>query len=133
MKSSMAKGSNSSSDEDNEIVIEKESNSSTKKDHENKENLHDSFGVDVSKYTSDYFLKLPDLGEEGGKISKWYKQEGELIKQDDVLCDIETELFTFGMDYDDDCLGIMGKILEPEGSDKLKPGQPLCIILHEEK
>ena len=27
-----------------------------------------------------------------GKIQNWYKKKGDLIKKDDVLCDIETEV-----------------------------------------
>lgn len=77
-------------------------------------------GVDVSKFTHEVKVvmpELPDVGEEGkditgemfiiskikvysyannnvtlGTILTWYKAKGDLIKKDDVLCDIETNV-----------------------------------------
>lgn len=36
---------------------------------------------------------MPEMGEGQGKVVKWYKQEGEVVLKDDVLCDIETKVW----------------------------------------
>ena len=46
--------------------------------------------MDRSKFTHEIEIRMPDMGEGQGKIIKWYKQEGDLILRDDILCDIET-------------------------------------------
>lgn len=66
-----------------------------------------------------------------GVIQKWFKKEGDLIKQDEVICDIRTELFTFGMLTDDAYNSIMGKILIPEESEPIEPGTVICTTLNE--
>lgn len=84
--------------------------------------------VDRSKFTHEVKVSMPDLGDSDimddddafGVVDKWYKKEGDVIKQDDVICDIRTKLFTFGMMTDDDYDSIMGEILVPEGSDPVK-------------
>lgn len=75
-------------------------------------------------------MKMPDMGEGDGKILTWYKEEGDIVKRGDVLCDIETDDFTFGMETDDEQLGIMGSILVPAPSEKIPDGQVICILLH---
>jgi pyruvate/2-oxoglutarate dehydrogenase complex dihydrolipoamide acyltransferase (E2) component len=36
---------------------------------------------------------MPDMADTGeGKVLKWYKQEGDLVVRDDILCDIATEV-----------------------------------------
>lgn len=64
-------------------------------------------------------------------IEKWHKKEGDLIKRNEVICDIRTKLFTFGMLTDDDYDSIMGEILIPEESEPVKPGTVICITLNE--
>jgi len=64
-------------------------------------------------------------------IQKWFKKEGDLIKQDDVICDIRTEMFTFGMLTDDAYDSIMGKILIQEESEPIEPGTVICTTLNE--
>ena len=88
--------------------------------------------IDISKYTKEIIIKLPDFIEQGqtAKVSKWYKQSGDIIYPDDTICDIETELFTFSMDVDDECLGIMKEILLEESVEATESHVPLCIILH---
>ena len=61
---------------------------------------------------------------------KWHKKEGDIIRHGDTLCDIETELFTFGMDTDDECLGILSKVVARQ-DEKLKPHSLLCVVLHQ--
>ena len=38
---------------------------------------------------------FPDLGTRG-KVAKWYHKEGAVIRQGDILCDIETEVRSLG-------------------------------------
>ncbi|KAL9191046.1 hypothetical protein ACHAXT_000752 [Thalassiosira profunda] len=79
---------------------------------------------------------MPEIGEDSetlGVIEKWYKKEGDLIKRDEVICDIRTELFTFGMLTDDDFDSIMGEILVPEETDHpIEPGTVICTTLHKD-
>uniref|UniRef100_A0A7S2VXX3 Lipoyl-binding domain-containing protein n=1 Tax=Eucampia antarctica TaxID=49252 RepID=A0A7S2VXX3_9STRA len=91
----------------------------------------DFSSVDKTKFTEKIEIKVPDLGEEKAQVEKWYKKEGDFIQTNDILCDISTELFTFGMSVDDECDGIMGEIIAPVQSEPLTPGQLLCYILHE--
>jgi pyruvate/2-oxoglutarate dehydrogenase complex dihydrolipoamide acyltransferase (E2) component len=35
---------------------------------------------------------MPEMGEGEGTVLKWYKQEGDIVLKDDVLCDIETKV-----------------------------------------
>ncbi|EED95389.1 THAPSDRAFT_261476 [Thalassiosira pseudonana CCMP1335] len=67
-----------------------------------------------------------------GIIETWYKKEGDIIKQDDVICDVRTEMFTFGMITDDDFDSIMGKILVPERTKPIKPGTVICTTFNAE-
>lgn len=92
-------------------------------------------GIDRSKYTHEVKFRMPELGEVGeedGVVVKWYKKEGDIIRRKDILCDVKTELFEFGMESDDEKVTLMGKILVSEGSDPVEPGEVLCVILHEE-
>jgi len=89
--------------------------------------------VNRSKFTERIPITLPDLGDEvRGKITKWYHEEGDVIQQGHTLCDIKTnKMFTFGLDMDDTCLGILEKRLEPEGGKFCDPGTKLCIMLYQ--
>ena len=49
-------------------------------------------GIDRSKFTEEIKVYMPEMGEGEGKILKWYKQEGDLVLKDDILCDIETKV-----------------------------------------
>lgn len=84
------------------------------------------------EYTEKITIELPDVGDihAKGKILKWYKQQGDIVRPNDTICDIETDLFTFGMDVEDENEGIMKEILVPEGEEGLKPGTPICTIMH---
>ena len=57
-----------------------------------------------------------------------YKEPGESIKYDDLLCDIETPDFTFGMATEDKEDSIMGEILVHE-DEICQDGDELCHIL----
>ena len=84
--------------------------------------------IDKSLFTEEIKIKMPDMGE--GKILTWYKEEGDIVHRGDVLCDIETADFTFGMETDDEQLGIMGSILVPAPSEMIKDEKTICILLH---
>jgi hypothetical protein len=64
--------------------------------------------VDPSLFTEEIKIRMPDMGEGIGRVVKWYKEEGDVVQREDVLCDIETPDFTFGMEIDDEELGIIG-------------------------
>lgn len=92
--------------------------------------------LDRSTYTREVEFLMPDLGEAGeddGVVVKWYKKEGDIIRTKDALCDIQTKLFEFSMESDDEQVTVMGKINVPEGSDPVEPGDVLCVILHEDR
>ena len=73
---------------------------------------------------------MPDMGEGKGKILKWYKKEGDIIRRSDILCDIETPDFTFGVETTDEDVAIMGKILVDAPSEPVDDGEELCILWH---
>ena len=58
-------------------------------------------------------------------------RSGDIIKRDDPICDIRTDLVTFGMITDDED-SIMSEILVPEESEPVDPGTVLCITLSKE-
>jgi biotin carboxyl carrier protein len=86
--------------------------------------------INLDDYNIEIKVEMPDLGESKGMILRWYKKEGDIIHHDETICDIETEMFTFGMDVEDENEGIMKEILVKEGGDYVKPGTPICTILH---
>ena len=90
-------------------------------------------GIDLSKFTKEVDIKLPELVDDHkAKIVKWHKQEGDIIKPNDTICDIETELFTFEYQVEDECLGVMKEIVLVEGEETSKADSTICIILHVE-
>ncbi len=62
---------------------------------------------------------------EEGTISGWKKQEGDIISQGDIICEVETDKAT--MDYESIQEGTLLKILAPEGSEAAV-GVPIAII-----
>ena len=42
-----------------------------------------------------YLLGICSCSAALGVIDKWYKKEGDLIKRDEVICDIRTEVGAF--------------------------------------
>lgn len=47
--------------------------------------------TDRSKYTDEVKIRMPDIGDGKGKILRWFRNEGDIVRYEDVLCDIETE------------------------------------------
>jgi hypothetical protein len=88
--------------------------------------------INIEDYTQELIIPLPDVGADNlsGKVVKWYKAEGDIVRPNDTICDIQTDLFTFGMDVEDENEGIMKSILVQVGEEGHKPGTPLCIIMH---
>lgn len=88
-------------------------------------------GFDRSKYTNEVIVRMPEIGEGEGKVLKWYKSEGEIVKYRDILCDIATPDFAYGMEIEDEELAIMGKIFVEAPSRLIKENEPLCVLLHQ--
>jgi pyruvate dehydrogenase E2 component (dihydrolipoamide acetyltransferase) len=72
-------------------------------------------------------LDMPKLSPtmEEGQISAWHKKEGDTIKVDDHLADVETDKAT--MEYRSFDAGTILRILAPAGS-VVKLGQPVAIL-----
>jgi hypothetical protein len=47
--------------------------------------------LDRSKFTHEVKFKLPDM-EGNGRVTKWFKKEGDIIQRKDILCEIELEV-----------------------------------------
>jgi Biotin-requiring enzyme len=89
--------------------------------------------IDMSEFPIKVELRMPDMGMGSGKILEWYKQEGDLVKTDDVICDIETPDFTFGMESEDDYDTVMGEIIVQAPSGPVKDNDVICTMYHPEK
>lgn len=91
--------------------------------------------VDRSRFTEEVPVRMPDMGSPDGsyKIVEWFKSEGDVVHRDDILCDIETPDFTYGLETEDENLAILGKIHFDAPSEGLSDGQVICTLLHEEK
>ena len=76
-------------------------------------------------------LKMPALSPtmEEGTLAKWLVKEGDTVKSGDLLAEIETDKATMEFEAVDE--GTMGKILVAEGTDGVKVGAPIAILLGE--
>ena len=91
----------------------------------------ESLEGDRESYSVEILVKMPDMGEgDDNKIEAWYKKEGDIIKRNDILCDIATPDFTFGMVTEDECDAIMGEIHVPAG-EIARDHEPICTIYHQ--
>eukprot|EP00804_Cyclotella_cryptica_P018400 CCRYP_020367-RC/>CCRYP_020367-RC protein AED:0.37 eAED:0.37 QI:150/0.87/0.77/1/0.12/0.11/9/1838/165 len=71
--------------------------------------------IDRSKFTHEVKIYMPDVGEGEdvkGVIETWYKKKGDLIKKDDVICDIDTEAI-------------------PENAEPVAAGTVICTTFNE--
>ncbi|WP_311138758.1 biotin/lipoyl-containing protein, partial [Pseudomonas savastanoi] len=61
-------------------------------------------------------IKAPSFPESvaDGTISKWYKKEGDAVKRDEMLVDIETDKVVLEVLAEAD--GVMGSITKEEGA-----------------
>ncbi len=64
-----------------------------------------------------------------GKLAKWLKKEGDVVKSGDVLAEIETDKATMEMEAVDE--GVLGKILVPEGTEGVAVNTPIAVIVDE--
>jgi len=64
-----------------------------------------------------------------GKIVKWLKKEGDLVKPGDILAEIETDKATMEIESVDE--GILAKIMIDDGTDNVKVNSVIGIISNE--
>jgi pyruvate dehydrogenase E1 component beta subunit len=76
-------------------------------------------------------LKMPALSPtmEEGTLSKWLVKEGDIVKSGDILAEIETDKATMEFEAVDE--GTIAQILVPEGTDGVKVGAPIALLLEE--
>ena len=93
---------------------------------------------ELSLFTVPIVIEMPQIDEEDDSqddpmffVEKWHKFPGDFLEKDDVLCEIATPDFSFGMQIDDEEAGIMGKIHAKEGL-KVPCNAPICTIYHKE-
>ena len=97
-----------------------------------KKHPEESLDGDRNSYTVSVTVNMPDMDQaDDNKIERWYRSPGDIVKPNDVLCDITTPTFTFGMVTDDDFDAIMGDILVPSG-ETVADFEPICTLLHPE-
>lgn len=87
-----------------------------------------------SLFTVPIVIEMPkvDYDEESSSVQTWHKRPGDRLERDDVLCDISTPDFVFGMQIDDEQAGIMGEIHVREGVE-VPCHTPICTIYHREE
>ena len=64
-----------------------------------------------------------------GKLSRWLKKEGDEVKSGDVLAEIETDKATMEFEAVDE--GTIGTIVVVEGTDNVKVGAVIAVLLEE--
>ncbi len=64
-----------------------------------------------------------------GTLAKWLKAEGDAVKAGDILCEIETDKATMEVEAVDE--GKLGKILVADGTEAVKVGTPIALLLEE--
>jgi pyruvate dehydrogenase E1 component beta subunit len=76
-------------------------------------------------------LKMPALSPtmEEGTLAKWLVKEGDVVKSGDIMAEIETDKATMEFEAVDE--GTIGKIVVPEGTDGVKVGAVIALILGE--
>jgi hypothetical protein len=93
----------------------------------------DSLEGDRDTYTAEIVVRMPDMGEgNDNKVEEWYKKPGDVIKRNDILCDITTPDFTFGMVTEDEGDALMGEIHVQAGEMAID-NAPICTIYHQAK
>ncbi len=64
-----------------------------------------------------------------GKLAKWHKKPGDVVKAGDVLAEIETDKATMEVEAVDE--GTVGSILVEEGTEAVPVNQPIMLLLEE--
>ena len=78
-------------------------------------------------------LKMPALSPtmEEGTLAKWLVKEGDVVKSGDILAEIETDKATMEFEAVDE--GVVSSILVAEGTDGVKVGTVIAMILGEDE
>jgi pyruvate dehydrogenase E2 component (dihydrolipoamide acetyltransferase) len=76
-------------------------------------------------------IQMPALSPtmEEGTLSKWLVKEGDAVKSGDVMAEIETDKATMEFEAVDE--GVIGKIVVPEGTDGVKVGTVIAVLVEE--
>jgi pyruvate dehydrogenase E2 component (dihydrolipoamide acetyltransferase) len=64
-----------------------------------------------------------------GNLAKWIKQEGDVIKAGDILCEIETDKATMEVEAVDE--GILGKIIIQAGAENVPVNALIAVLLED--
>ncbi len=64
-----------------------------------------------------------------GKLSRWMKKEGDMVKAGDVIAEIETDKATMEVEAVDE--GKLGKLLVAEGTENVAVNTPIAVLLEE--
>lgn len=77
-------------------------------------------------------LKMPALSPtmEEGTLSRWLVKEGDQVNSGDILAEIETDKATMEFEAVDE--GTMGPLLVAEGTDNVKVGTVIAMIIGED-
>ncbi len=78
-------------------------------------------------------LKMPALSPtmEEGTLAKWLVKEGDTVKSGDILAEIETDKATMEFEAIDE--GVVSSILVAEGTDSVKVGTVIAMIVGEDE
>jgi pyruvate dehydrogenase E1 component beta subunit len=78
-------------------------------------------------------LKMPALSPtmEEGTLAKWLVKEGDTVASGDILAEIETDKATMEFEAIDE--GVISSILIPAGSENVKVGTVIALILGEDE
>lgn len=76
-------------------------------------------------------IQMPALSPtmEEGTLSKWLVKEGDTVRSGDVMAEIETDKATMEFEAVDE--GVIGKIVVPEGTDSVKVGTVIAVLVEE--
>ncbi|WP_321391115.1 pyruvate dehydrogenase complex dihydrolipoamide acetyltransferase [Emcibacter sp.] len=76
-------------------------------------------------------LRMPALSPtmESGTLATWSVKEGDAVESGTILAEIETDKAT--MEYESIDEGVVGKILVPEGTEEVKVGELIALLLEE--
>ncbi|KAL0488766.1 pyruvate dehydrogenase [Acrasis kona] len=74
-------------------------------------------------------IQMPSLSPtmEAGNLIEWTVKEGQEVKAGDVVALVQTDKAKLDFEYPDD--GYIGKILVPGGTDDVKLGTPIAILV----
>ncbi len=76
-------------------------------------------------------IQMPALSPtmEEGTLTKWLVKEGDTVSSGDLLAEIETDKATMEFEAVDE--GVIGKILVAEGTDNVKVGTVIAVLVEE--